>query len=965
MKKNTLARILCVILTVCMLLGVAPMGGLDLTVTGSAADGIDWSTKKTGDTIEFGSYPQSKVTDSDLITAIEAAGESIAWVDYNYYAGTGDWYDGNMKPVAEMMLYKDISYNGSKYRVLKINQYRPYMTSELVSEANSIQDDNGYYTGNTYYFKYEPLTWRVLDPDEGYVMCNQIIDSQAYHNFMYKSSNECYNSKDCTAYASDWVTSSLRKWLNNDFYNTAFTSGEKAQIGISPLENKSTKSSTYDSGDTSDKIFPISYNDARNSNYGFTSNRARWLKGTDYAKCQGLSVISSYGGNSWWWLRSPDNSTNAKVVCYDGEVVYYSGGVYTASNGIVPAFKFNPKYNVGDTIEFGSYPQSKVTDSDLITAIEAAGESIAWVDYNYYAGTGSADDGEMNPVAKMMLYKDISCNGSKYRAVKINQLRPYGTGWTSSSQNSYQDNNGFDTGRTYYFKYEPLTWRVLDPSEGYVMCNSIIDSQAYQNFIYKKGNEYYNSKDCTAYASDWVTSSLRQWLNNDFYNTAFTSEEKAQIGISHLENKSTNSSTYDSADTYDKIFPISYNDAINSNYGFNSSDKATDTARQLKGTDYAKCQGLNVKSSSGGTSEWCLRSSDRSNYAVGVRYDGLPSYIYIVYYTYVGIVPAFKFNPTPVSIPVSYELDGGAWTEGYTAPASYMSNKALALPTAENLTKTGYSFVGWELLPTSGATQIYKAKWKANQYTLTFVLDNGENDVTVTQDYGTTVTAPTPQKKGHEFIGWDKTVPATMPAENVTYTAQWEINEYTLTFVLDNGENDVTITQDYGTAVIAPTPTKTGYIFKGWDKTVPTTMPAENATYTAQWEECDHSGNTNPTSCSQDTECSVCGGTIAADPHSYGSDWKYDETDHWHECVNGCGTVTDKAKHTFEWVTDKEPTESETGVAHEECTVCHATRNENTVVERNKTKWEKMYDCFISFIVKIIKKVFELLKDIC
>ena len=680
----------------------------------------------------------------------------------------------------------------------------------------------------------------------------------------------------------------------------------------------------------------------------------------------------------------------------------------------------------GDTIEFGSYPQSKVTDSDLIAAIKAAGEGIAWVDYNYYAGTGSVDDGEMNPVAKMMLYKDISYNGSKYRAVKINQFRPYLTGWTSSSQNSYQDNNGYSIGTTYYFKYEPLTWRVLDPSEGYVMCNQIIDSQAYQNFIYKNGNEYYNSKDCTVYASDWVTSSLRQWLNNDFYNTAFTSEEKAQIGISHLENKSTNSSTYDSADTYDKIFPISYNDAINSNYGFNSSDRATDTARQLKGTDYAKCQGLSVKLSSGGTSVWWLRSPHNSYFANAVHYDGWLPDNHTVNLTYVCIVPAFKFNPTPVSIPVSYELDGGAWTEGYTAPASYMSNETLDLPTAENLTKTGYSFVGWELLPTSGATQIYKAKWKANQYTLTFVLNNGKKDVTITQDYGTTVTAPKPTKKGCTFIGWDKTVPATMPAENATYTAlwnantysltlvlgndkrivipttygkaltiptptktgytfkgwdkevpetmpdynltltaQWEINRYTLTFVLDNGERDVTVTQDYGTAVTAPTPTKTGYIFKGWDKTVPATMPAENATYTAQWEVCDHSGNTNPTSCSQETECSVCGGTIAADPHSYGSDWKYDETDHWHECVNGCGAVTDKANHTFEWVTDKEPTESETGVAHEECTVCHATRNENTVVERNKTKWEKMYDCFISFIAKIISKIFKFFEDVC
>ena len=913
--KRTVKRILSTLLIAVMLIGIAPIGGIDFAPKASAKD---ISSCSVGDTITYGSYPQSKVTDSALIAAIEAAGESIAWVDYNYYAGTGDMSDGEMKPVADMMLYKDITYGGNKYRAVKINQYRPSDTGNTISESNSYQDDNGYYKDNTYYFKYEPLTWRVLDPSKGYVMCNQIIDSQAYQNFFYwnEEKGNYYNSTDCTAYASDWVTSSLRQWLNDDFYNTAFTSEEKAQIGISHLENKSTYSSTYDSADTIDKIFTVSYNDAIDSAYGFSSDRtafdtARQLKGTDYAKSQGLWVYndaySSYNGNSWWWLRSPCYPDYASVVDSDGWAYDdFSSSVDGAYRGIVPAFKFNPSY-VGDLIEFGTYPQSKVTDSALIAAIEAAGEGISWVDYNYYAGTGSWNDGNMKSVAEMMLYKDISYNGSKYRAVKINQYRPYGTGYTSSASNINQDDNGYYTDNTYYFKYEPLTWRVLDPSEGYVMCNQIIDSQAYQNFVYKNGSEYYNSNDCTAYASDWVTSSLRQWLNDDFYNTAFTSEEKAQIGTSHLENKSTYSSTYDSADTIDKIFTVSYNDAINSAYGFNSESSAEDTARQMKGTDYAKSQGLwvynDADSSYNVNSWWWLRSPYNSSSATEVGNDGWASSDSCVNSTSRGIVPAFKFNPAPVTISVSYELDGGVWAEGYTAPTSYSSYDTLVLPTAENVVRAGYTFGGWEQLTTSGATQVYKVKWEANEYTLTFVLGNGENDVKITQDYGTTVTAPTP--------------------------------------------------------------TKTGYTFKGWDKTVPTTVPAENATYTAQWEECDHSGNTNPTSCAQETICSACGGTIAADPHSYGSDWKYDETDHWHECVNGCGAVTDKANHTFEWVTDKEPTESETGVAHEECMVCHATRNENTVVERNKTKWEKMYDCFISFIAKIISKIFKFFDDVC
>lgn len=345
--KRTAKRILSTLLIVVMFVGVAPMGGIDFTPKAKA---MDLSSYKVGDLIEFGSYPQSEVKDSDLIAKIEAAGENEAWVDYNYYAGTGDWDDGNMKPVDEMMLYKDITYNGNKYRVVKINQYRPDLTGSISLFTN--QHDNGYYTGNVYYFKYEPLTWRVLDSSEGYVMCNKIIDSQAYQNFIYYNGSQCYNSKGCTNYASDWVTSSLRQWLNYGFYNTAFSVEEKEQIGTSHLKNKSTYSSTYDSADTYDKIFPISYHDAINGAYAFNELN-RQMKGTDYAKCQGLYVRSSYGGTSWWWLRSPYFPAYATEVGYDGWASKYGHSYINNTNvGVIPAFKFNPKSTICDVHDY-------------------------------------------------------------------------------------------------------------------------------------------------------------------------------------------------------------------------------------------------------------------------------------------------------------------------------------------------------------------------------------------------------------------------------------------------------------------------------------------------------------------------------------------------------------------------------------------------------------------------------------
>ena len=77
-----------------------------------------------------------------------------------------------------------------------------------------------------------------------------------------------------------------------------------------------------------------------------------------------------------------------------------------------------------------------------------------------------------------------------------------------------------------------------------------------------------------------------------------------------------------------------------------------------------------------------------------------------------------------------------------------------------------------------------------------------------------------------------------MPAENMTVTAQWEINQYTITFDTAGGSEIAPITQDYGTAITAPAdPTREGYTFMGWDKEIPTTMPAKNITITAKWKD--------------------------------------------------------------------------------------------------------------------------------
>ena len=161
-------------------------------------------------------------------------------------------------------------------------------------------------------------------------------------------------------------------------------------------------------------------------------------------------------------------------------------------------------------------------------------------------------------------------------------------------------------------------------------------------------------------------------------------------------------------------------------------------------------------------------------------------------------------------------------------------------------TKEGYTFIGWyngesewnfETPVTADLT--LTAKWQVNQYTITFKPENGGQDIVIKQDYGTAITAPAnPTKTGYTFAGWDREIPTTVPAEDMTLTAKWQVNQYTITFKPENGGQDIVIKQDYGTAITAPAnPTKTGYTFAGWDKTIPSTMPAGDMTITARWTE--------------------------------------------------------------------------------------------------------------------------------
>ena len=230
---------------------------------------------------------------------------------------------------------------------------------------------------------------------------------------------------------------------------------------------------------------------------------------------------------------------------------------------------------------------------------------------------------------------------------------------------------------------------------------------------------------------------------------------------------------------------------------------------------------------------------------------------------------------------VTLNTNGGTINNGNVT--EYIYGVGATLPTADDMTYTGHTFKGWydnegltgDPVTAIGGTEMgnkeYWAKWEINQYTITFDTAGGSAIAPITQDYGTAITAPAdPTREGYTFAGWDKTIPATMPAGDMTITAQWTVNQYTITYDLDGGTaegNPDTYTVETD-AFTLKNPTRPGYTFTGWSGTgltgednLTVTIPkgsTGNRSYTAHW-------SLNTYSITYDLN----GGTASGNPTSY------------------------------------------------------------------------------------------------
>ncbi len=306
----------------------------------------------------------------------------------------------------------------------------------------------------------------------------------------------------------------------------------------------------------------------------------------------------------------------------------YVCDVCTTCEGLNPV-----KYTrEGDYIYFGHLPQTCEKDETIIAKLnEIAGKPPLPRDkenpYNWESHEGTT----------YMWQKIVIYNGTKYLGVQMNDYRASGV----YALRSYIMKNGYFTFEVYWFKYEPIKWRILTTSgnSAFIMSDIALDSFSIQPDRKSENRdglfaEYNNSTGVPdgTYANNWEYCFLRQWLNETFYNEVFNDLQKEIIKTMKLDNSARSSNPNDypkyygygekagknkfadqCKDTDDKIFLLSLRDITTTAYGFNKNVLAEDPARNLQATDFAKLHGAPMNTNDKKYVTWYTRSPSPAN----------------------------------------------------------------------------------------------------------------------------------------------------------------------------------------------------------------------------------------------------------------------------------------------------------------------------------------------------------------
>ena len=604
-----------------------------IVLAAACSAGVYAESEKSCDTVKFGEYPSAEVTDK-----------------------SPEEYDSIPENVIEE---GDVIYDAELYEKLENAEWTDDETviddkRYLRSKSDRQNEESHYHIDDSdewHYFEFDDIEWRVLedDGDSVLLLSDKILFSAAY------------NDKNEDVF---WENCSLRDYLNTEFYDTAFSDEEKTFIIDS--ENESTDNHYFgtDCGeDTTDRVFILSesqvlFTDEAES-YGFMKSDAegdefKYFLSTAYSKFTGTwwSENEDTLGNGFFATRT-DGYTEANIVYMnEGGYGYNRGIVVTCSDiGIIPAVRVerdalyededtgdktaspvvtedetahSGQRTVWSTVYFGTYPAAEIVESEFDSVDDYAlsdGDYIA--DADLYSSLTSAD-----------WENDITEIDS------VRYLRLKGEDAVTAFSDREQHYRWADTEEYHYFRFEPIKWKVLSADDSGML---LISDRALDCAQYSA-----DGSDCT-----WQDSSIRKFLNEEFYNTAFSDEEKQLILDTEVENAANSAyGTYCGENTTDRVFLLSYAE-VNSGdmaslYGYHHGDGIDDAARRVKSTLYAKAKGTWWSPVEGyrGNAFWLLRTNGYSS--------GSVAYVCDFGYTYTrgtmvncddaGIVPMIKLS---------------------------------------------------------------------------------------------------------------------------------------------------------------------------------------------------------------------------------------------------------------------------------------------------------------------------------
>ena len=531
-----------------------------------------------------------------------------------------------------------------------------------------------------HYFQIQPIRWRVLDiqEDKALLVCDRMPDSVPFH-----TADE----------AVTWSESILRSWLNglgaemnkqqtdfagSGFIDRAFTAEERDAIVPVVCENLSNQDYGTDSGpDTEDSLFILSnaevFEGSDAGRYGFHPGRdyddpAKRFTSTLYAKSMGAwwSPVDAYKGNSFWFMRTSGYTPQSVTYICDFGYIYSKGTLVTCDDaGVVPAMwidleeadlldagerKSTDIMHFAETLE-EAFPIPEI-DDPVVTADETmpGGMNTVWnaVTFGHYPQTEIVMEAPAESLSGME--GDIEADPELFQRLQAALAETSGTSEEAGGLVLLDDMQYLCLdGR--WFRCDPITWRVLEVSDGtaLLLSDRSLDSVPYHA-------EY---RDVF-----WEDCDLRGWLNGSvsfdedtayggrsFLEMAFTEQERQAIIVSDVPNAS--NYYFDTAcgsGTQDRVFILSEEEVFCSEkaerYGFRPSDAIPDPGRRMTPTAYALARGVWTSESdeTAGIGFWLLRTNGYTQ--DNVVYVGEKGYLYNrgipVTCMDAGIVPALR-----------------------------------------------------------------------------------------------------------------------------------------------------------------------------------------------------------------------------------------------------------------------------------------------------------------------------------